>query len=231
VVARRVTSHDVEWVVERLADRRRSLATFAPTYWRPAPDARRWHRGFLRYLLGEGGAVGFRTDDSVMIAQPKGHGWLMDDAAVAEARWESEGADLWDALRGQLSGSLRWVCPVPERNHRSFVGSCGFELVESWWHRDIGNEVSSVDGAGDVVVVGAAARLVPAPPVYEPGGPVLFLTDVQEPDAALEDAVRKASVLGSAVVVVSQPSRDTSLATNLEAQGFKRHCDFLDGRA
>lgn len=231
MVARRVTPLDVAWLVERLADRRRSLATFAPTYWRPASDARCRHREFLRDLLGDGGAVGFRTDDSVIIAQPRSQGWLIDDAAVAEARWESEGAELWDALRSETSGSLRWVCPVPEREGLRFVGSRGFELVESWWHRDIEDEAASGDEVGAVSVVGAAARLVSAPPVYAPGGPILFLTDVQEPDAALEDAVRKASVLGSPVVVVSQTPRDDTVATKLRAHGFNRHCDFLDGQA
>ena len=91
--------------------------------------------------------------------------------------------------------------------------------------------MSSGDDAGVVRVVGAAARLVPAPPVYEPGGPILFLTDVQEPQAALVDAVRRASMLGSPVVVVSQPSGDGSVAKKLEAHGFRRHCDFLDGQA
>ena len=138
--------------------------------------------------------------------------------------------DRWDAVSGRLSGPLRWVCPVPEVERLSFVSARGFELVESWWHLDIEDGVSSADGAGAVVVVGAAARLVPAPPVYEPGGPILFLTDVQEPDAALEEAVRTASALGSPVVVVSQPPGDDSLATKLEAHGFERHCDFLDGQ-
>jgi hypothetical protein len=231
VVARRVTPLDVEWIVERLADRRRSLAAFAPTYWRPASDARLRHREFLRFLLGDGGAVGFRTDDSVVLAQPRAHGWLVDDAAVADAEWESEGAELWDALRSKISGSLRWVCPVPERERLDFVGRSGFELVESWWHRDIEAESTSGNDGGVVRVVGAVARLVPAPPVYEPGGPILFLTDVQKPDEALGDAVGKASVLGSPVVVVSQPAGDGSLAKRLEAHGFGRHCDFLDGQA
>ncbi len=80
-----------------------------------------------------------------------------------------------------------------------------------------------------VAVAGASARLVQAPPVYAPGGPVLFLADVSRADEALPAAISQAPGLGSPVIVVSQSPADLGLAAELTETGFTRHCDFLDG--
>jgi hypothetical protein len=233
VAVRAITPADLDWMVERLARRRRALTDYAPVYWRRAPDAEPRHRAFLGFLLGEGGAIGVRTRDGFLLAQPRDLGWLVDDAVVPADRWASDGVRLWESLREDLDGSVRWVCPVPETPRRDFVAGLGLDLVESWWHRDVIGAPSAVvadvpaDGVADVV--GAAARLVLPPPIYSPGGPVLFLTDVQDPAAALGAALHEARSLGSPVVVVSQPADDEALVGALEAHDFRRHCDFLEG--
>lgn len=227
-----MTPVDVDWIVYCLAPRRQALAAYAPVYWHPASDADLRHREFLAFLLDDGDALGVRTNDSFMLAQRRGDGWMVDDAVVAGDDWESEGALLWEALCGALTGPVRWVCPVPERSRREFAERCGFEVGESWWHREvIGYVVPSPSDAGSDVInlVGASARLVSAPPIYSPGGPILFLTDVRDPETVLGEALDGAPGLGSPVVVVAQPAHDLALARQLLTHDFTRHCDFLDG--
>jgi hypothetical protein len=218
----------MDWVVERLAARRTALASHAPVYWRPAPDAEARHRAYLELLLEDGGAIGFRTATGLVLAQPRGPGWLVDDAAVEDDRWSSDGAELWAALRPELQGPTQWVCPVPETSRRELVESLGFVLAESWWHRDVVGDLLTAETDHAVSVDGASARLVQAPPVYSPGGPILFLDDVRDPTLALEQAVSEAPMLGSPVVVVSQPPGNAVLVEQLQARGFQRHCDFMD---
>jgi hypothetical protein len=224
----RIGPDDLDWIVERLAARRSALTPHAPVYWRPAPDSEARHREYLQLLLGDGGAIGFRTSTGLILAQPRGPGWLVDDATVADGHWPSDGAQLWEALRPELHGPTRWVCPVPEGSRREFIESQDFVLAESWWHRDVTGELSTIAPDRAVSVDGASARLVSAPPVYSPGGPVLFLTDVRDPALALEEGVIQARSLGSPVVVVSQPPEAGALVGELEAHGFTRHCDFME---
>lgn len=64
-------------------------------------------------------------------------------------------------------------------------------------------------------------RLVPAPPVYDPGGPVLLVTRVL--DATwLADAEHAAAARGATVSVVSQAPADHALAGLLTAAGYRR---------
>ena len=225
----RLQPDDVDWIVDRLDDRRERLVAYAPAYWRPAPDAKLRHRIFIEYLLAEAGAVGLRCNDGLLLSQPRGSGWLVDDAVVAEDKWEADGAELWAALVDSVSGPMRWVCPASEPQRRAFVTARGFDLAESWWHREVDVPVTAVDVAEQVNVVGASARLVQAPPVYAPGGPILFLTAVSRRHVALGSAVTQAPRLGSPVIVVSQSPGDSELATELTAAGFTHHCDFLEG--
>src|SRR4051794_26899615 len=164
VVVRRIGPHDLDWMVERLSHRRRALTPHAAVLWRPAPDAEERHSGYLRLLLDEGGAIGFRTTANLILAQRRGAGWMVDDVAVADRDWQTDGAELWDALRDELAGSVRWVCPVPESGSREFAESRGFELAESWWHRDVIGELSTRRADVAVDVDGATAQLVHAPP-------------------------------------------------------------------
>jgi hypothetical protein len=105
----------------------------------------------------------------------------------------------------------------------------GLEVAESWWHV----EVSLSAGGNDVrgpEVDGATAEYVQSPPVYDPGGEVLFLREVTDPARALASAQHKAAAQGNPLVVVSQMVGDAALVEALEASGFRRHCDFVQGR-
>lgn len=226
---RAMTLGDIEWAVEVLARRRGQLVPYAPLYWRPAADAVERHRAYLAYLIGEDRGLGFRSDDALMIAASGPHGWTIDDAWVQPDRWEHEGHALWTKTAAETGGNLvRFVCPVFEPERASFARQQGFVLDNSWWHAAI--DVPDTIGVSEKVprVTGSRAALVPAPPVYDPGGPILFLQDVRDPTAitrSREEAVR----CGSPLVVVDQPTGANDLARALAESGFTRHCDFLVG--
>lgn len=225
---RALTTGDLDWVVGRLAARRAALVPFAPVYWRPARDADEVHRRFLESTLGRGG-VGFRTDDAVMIAAPGCGGWTVDDAAVGDGRWAGSGQLLWDAVCGAVGGGrVRFVCPTPEVERRRFAVQQGLRLRTSWWQATV-DPTYPPRGEGGPDVDGATATLVPAPPIYDPGGPILFLRDVLDAARALPVARAEAARLGAPVVVVDQPAGDDALGAALPGAGFSCHCEFLTG--
>lgn len=89
VTASVATADDQDWIVWVLTRRREPLVKFAPVLWRPPPDAEVHHRGFIECLLTEGRAKAYRTDDSVLIAAPRGDGWPIDDASIQGELWAS----------------------------------------------------------------------------------------------------------------------------------------------
>lgn len=228
-MARELTAGDLDWVVQRLAVRRAGLVPFAPVYWRPARDAEQVHRRFLESVLA-GDGVGFRTADAVMIAAPdRAGGWTVDDAAVGDGEWATCGQRLWDAVRAAIGGGrVRFVCPTPEVERRRFAEAQGLWLQTSWWQSTL-DPARPAREADRPDVEGATATLVPAPPIYDPGGPILFVTDVRAPAAALDSAREEAARLGAPVTVVDQPATDDRLDLALLDAGFYRHCDFHTG--
>ncbi|MEU3270985.1 hypothetical protein ABZ639_09055 [Saccharomonospora sp. NPDC006951] len=224
---RDLTPADLDWAVGTLRRYRDDLVPGAPLLWRPAADADEQHRAFLAHLIGDGGGRGFRTSGALLIASPSPHGWVVDDAAVPADSWATTGRALWAALAATAEGeTVRFVCPVPDTERRRFADSLGLTLTTSWWHKEIPGGPEHDEHTPHIE--GAEARLVPAPPIYAPGGPVLFLTGVTEPAAAVADA--RAAECGAALVVVDQPPGDPSLSAALAEAGYRRHCDFLEGR-
>jgi hypothetical protein len=230
VTARRIVIEDLDWVVERLAQRRAALASHAPGYWRPAADASHVHRRYLGYVLSKAGAVGFRTDNALLIAAPgRNDRWIIDDAFVPDSEWTTAGTLLWNALSSEIApSSVRFVCPVPEPDRAGFARARGLQLQSSWWHDTIEQIRPPAEGH-DPHVEGATASLLPAPRIYDPGGPILFLTQIRDMARALPAARAEAQRLGSPIVVADQPRSDTELAGALQDAGYHRHCGFFDG--
>lgn len=224
-----LTAEDIDWVVDVLARRRRTLAPHAPVYWRPAPDARERHREWLGHLITEGGAVGVRTECGVMVAAPGRHGWTIDDAWVAPDSWDGEGLTLWNHTMDAIGPQpWRFVCPAFEPARVAFATDCGMSLSTSWWHTDIPRRAARADAGEEPRLDGARVGLVPAPPVYDPGGPITHVWDVHDL-TALDRARDEASRCGSPLVVVDQPAHRTGLARALRERGYVRHCYFFDG--
>lgn len=167
--------------------------------------------------------VSLRTDHGFVFAAPRGELLDVDDMVLDDdSRWRQDGSALLRAVAAR--GELRFVCPVPEQARRRTAVDLGLVLVESWWHRDLDAPSSTTVGGADVEVQGAAGRLVHAPPVYEPGGPVLLVSEVE--DGRALTAIEGAAAAGGATVsVVSRkPGQGTELLTSA---GYRRTTDFL----
>ncbi|WP_328988466.1 hypothetical protein OG394_19810 [Kribbella sp. NBC_01245] len=250
---RELAAQDIEWVVDLAARRRQRIAGFAPRFWRPAPDARRVHSEWIGELIRSPDVVSLRTDRGFAIAAPNGNRLVVDDMAVDDAFWSTDGARLLGEVARR--GPLRVVCPVPEPLRRQAVSELGLSVVETWWHRDLDpNPAPAESPLGDQPPVPAESllgaegvRLVPAPPIYAPGGPVLLVNAVASA-AALAELEQAASRRGAVVAVVSQrpdaqhrddqhrddqptadrPTVDGSTAVLLRAAGYRPTTEFFE---
>lgn len=230
MAARVVTVDDVDWVVAALGRRRAPLVEHAPVFWRPAVDATERHRDFITHLITDGGARAYRTQASVLIATPRGDGWLIDDAAVKDGRWcGGDGVTLWNALASDVAGAqARFVSPTYEGERGEFAQAAGLRLDASWWLLEL--EGSGGGQAGiQVRLPGADAVTVAAPPVYAPPGPILFLPGTDDPAPALLAVRDRAQQLGCAAIVVNQGAKVARLTDHLASGGFRRHCDYYAG--
>jgi hypothetical protein len=220
---RPLTPDDLEWVLDLSERRRERIVAFAPLFWRPASDARDRHRAFLGQQVVDPSVVSLRTDHGFVFAAPRGGLLEVDDMALDDDHlWPDDGSAL---LRSVVTiGDLRFVCPVPEAARRRSAVDLGLALVESWWHRDLPFTSSPVVGGAAIHVPGASGRLVEAPPVYAPGGPVLLVSDVNGGRALT--AIESAAAAGGAVVSVvpRKPGQPTRLLTTA---GYKRITDFF----
>ncbi|MDN5726552.1 MAG: hypothetical protein L0G99_11570 [Propionibacteriales bacterium] len=225
---RDLTAEDLDWVLDLSEARRRRLASYAPRFWNPADNARTRHATFLGDQIDNPEIRSLRTDHGFVFAAP-GRIMIIDDLAVAdEALWPTEGVAL---LRRAGGDSLvRVVCPVPEPRRRDAVRSLGLELAESWWTKNLASSTRIIPYENrHLRVPGAAGKLVTAPPVYSPGGPVLLITEA-DGVAAMAELEHQATVRGARVAVVSQPGADVPDGAALREAGYTRTSDFHHGR-
>ncbi len=218
---RALTLADLDWVTGLAAARRARLAPFAPRFWNPSRGARAAHERFLGGLIDSPNVMSVRTEHGFLFGQPRQGQVVVDDMTMEDdACWPDEGVALL-RYANRHSAALRFVCPVPERARADAARSLGLTVTESWWHRDLAVPVTGPPVTG----LGEDCRLVPAPPVYDPGGPVLLVTRV--PDAAsLAGAEQAAAARGATVSVVSQDPADHDLAHVLIAAGYRRTTDY-----
>jgi hypothetical protein len=220
---------DSAWIVAALNRRREPLVQYAPVFWRPAPDASSQHRAFLDYLLTDGGAVAYRTDDSVLVAAPRGDGLLVDDFFVDQEKWMVDGRALWDAFSRDYHGAqVRFVCPAHEIARGAFALQVGLRISASWWLKELPGSGGG-DARVEVALPGAQAVTVAAPPVYAPPGPMLFLPVVTDAQQAVPAAVDQAPGLGCAAVVVNVELGNADLTSALTGADFRCHCDYYEG--
>lgn len=238
MITRPLEPADLDWVAglaERDGEQRQA---FAPRFWRRAPGARPVHTRYLRSLIEDPAVRALRTDHAFAIGVPHGEVRLVDDAgADTPDRWATDGPSLLGDVAG--GSRIRLVCPVPSPQRTALAVRLGLTLVETWWHRDLppgrftgglrdahhAGEAGGLRGLHDASeaggVRGAHGRLVTAPPVYAPGGPVLLVTGFRDREA-LAGLERQAAAGGAVVSVV---------VSRTEVPGYRRTCDFYEGSA
>jgi hypothetical protein len=228
-VPRQLTKSDLTWAVDLASARRERIVPFAPRFWKPAPNARELHAAFLSSLIDSPEVISVRTDKGFLFGMRRNDLVLVDDMALEDdADWPADGQVL---LRwAGETGRLRLVCPVPEEPRTSTASAVGLANVESWWHRDLEPAADRLPEVDDPVLIVAEAkgRLVPAPPIYAPGGPVLLVTQVTSPDS-LTGIERAAAQRGACVSVVTHQLGDEQLAELLTSAGYKRTTDYYEG--
>ena len=206
---RSLEADDLDWVLAITRARREALAPVAPRFWRASADAAAIHRAYLESLIADAAVVGLRTDDGYLIAQQQGALWVVDDMVVTpEAAWPTEGVSLLRAAQHRR-GRLRFVVPAVEDSRLAAAREVGLQPVEAWWHRDlppasIVSVATDDDGDRPVRAGDAEGRLMTAPPIYDPGGPVLLVTHVGSPDG-LALIEREAAGRGARVAVGDRP--------------------------
>lgn len=210
MAVRPLTSADADWVARTMAARRETYAEYSPVFWRPRRGVEGQHATFLRRQLDGPAVVAVRTDHGFLIAQRREGVGLVDDFAVeADDWWPTEGAELlvaaWQRIRNGAD-AMRVVTALADEPKARVLRAVGLELVEQWWVMPIqAASPSETPTAGRVHGPGFAGLLGPAPPVYDPGGPVLLadqVPDTADPAAIEDEAGRLGAVL---IVLPRQP--------------------------
>lgn len=214
---REMTADDAAWAAGLMERRRQVYAGYSPVFWRPRPGITGLHARFLGRQVASPGYVALRTGHGFLIGQRRGQEGFVDDFAVDEpARWDDDGAALLAAAwrRWEPDGveAVRVVTAHADHDKCAMLAGVSLELTEQWWVRELepAGETSpagpvspagSVSPAKPVTGSGFAARLVVAPPVYDPGGPVLDVSDLAD-DADLAVVEREAAGLGAVLLVL-----------------------------
>jgi hypothetical protein len=225
---------DVPWMADVMVERRAVYETFAPVFWHPAPNARDVHEPHLASCLTGDRYVGLRTDDGFVLGELQAAGsppWFpevpigfVDDFTVThDDEWTRDGRELlfavWSALQERGAEALRVVTARRDVAKVALLESVGLTVGESWSVREVETRAASPPAFGPVSANGVEALVIPAPPVYDPGGPVLLVTalgsaeDVQRvPDLAAQ----RSAVLA---IVPTRPEAP-DIATMAEESGF-----------
>jgi hypothetical protein len=227
MAVRPLVADDLDWVVDLATRRGEQRQPFAPRLWRRARDARRVHARYLGSLIADPAVPAMRTDHTFAFGMPRPGLVLVDDAAADRAdQWATEGAAL---VRRLVGGSrVRFVCPVPEPERAALAVQLGLSCAETWWHRDLTERPVDLRTDESLQVRGAQGRLIAAPPVYAPGGPVLLVTQFHD-RRALSEIEREAASRGATVSVVTQAPEDSVREELLLTAGYRRTCDFYEG--
>jgi ribosomal protein S18 acetylase RimI-like enzyme len=241
---RRLTSGDVAWMADLMVGRRARYEVFSPVFWRPAAQARDLHEPHLASCVASGRHVGLRTENGFVLGELQSAGsppwWsevpigFIDDFAVlGDDAWIGAGRQLlvaaWSLLRERGAESLRVVTARRDTAKVAMLESLDLSVGESWWVRAVEDPASSEPMFGPLSADGIEALLIPAPPVYDPGGPVLLVTSL----ASVNDVQRVPTIGGerSAVLAILPTKPGTpDLTDAAEACGFDETSRYYVGQ-
>ena len=188
---RALTSGDVAWMADVMAERRARYQEYSPVFWRPAAHARDVHAPYLASCVASARFVGYRTTEGFILGERQSSiGFIDDFAVVRDDAWISDGLQLlvaaWSQLRDEGAESLRVVTARRDDAKVLMLKSAGLSVGESWWVRPGDDRAQDAQIFGPVAAAGIEALVIPAPPVYDPGGPVLLVTSIDSADRVVE---------------------------------------------
>src|SRR5207248_325401 len=158
-------------------------------FWRPRPGVTGLHACFLGRQIASPGYLALRTDHAFLIGQRRGREGFVDDFAVDETAdwdgpsWENDGAALLKAAWRQWEPggveAARVVTAHADEDKCAMLAALSLDLAEQWWVRELEPAPPGQPApAGQVTGTGFAGLLVSAPPVYDPGGLVLQVSEL-----------------------------------------------------
>ncbi|MBI2703934.1 MAG: hypothetical protein HYX32_01390 [Actinobacteria bacterium] len=222
---------DFDWAATLMQQRRERYAEFSPVFWRPAANITAGHAQFMRSTAAREGAVAIRTDAGFALSYPHEGRCFVDDFAVdGDDRWAVDGRELllavWSAARSSQQQVLRVVTARRDEPKRSMMIALGLEVGARWWVKEL-SPAGDASTWGPVTVGDVDALIGPAPPVYDPGGPVCLLGDVDPSRAG--QAADAAAELGAVLAVVQREFNPVESEPVLEAAGFHNPSEFYEG--
>jgi hypothetical protein len=225
---------DFSWAAVLMERRRERYSSFSPVFWRPATGVTGMHAQFMQTTAARDGAVALRTDHGFALSYPHEGRCFVDDFAVEDdAQWAAEGRSLllavWNEARSADQPILRVVTAREDEPKRAMLAEVGLEVSGRWWLKEL-TPTGEAATWGPVRVGELDALLMPAPPVYDPGGPVCVLGDV--PAAEAITASEAAAELGAVLTIVQRegaPSDAPAWEPELERAGFHNPSEFYEG--
>lgn len=198
---------DTALAAELMERRRQAYATYSPVFWRPAEGITAIHARFLARKVGTPGTVAVRTDRGFLIGELRASEGFVDDFAVDDdPDWDDDGVALllaaWSALAERGAENVRVVTAAADRAKVAMLQECSLKLVEQWWVKPL-EPTGDSQANGRVAGEGFSGILGPAPPVYNPGGPVLVLDHLK--DRELLGVEEQAAELGAVLIIAPTP--------------------------
>jgi hypothetical protein len=230
-VIRPMDTDDFDWAATLMERRRERYAEFSPVFWRPAAGISASHAQFMRSIASREGAVAVRSESGFALSYPHEAKCFVDDFAVdGDDLWATEGRELllavWETARSASQPALRVVTARRDQPKRSMLISLDLRVAGRWWVREL-TPTDDATAWGPVTVAGVDAVIGPAPRVYDPGGPVCLLGDIDETRAG--SAADAAATLGSVLAIVQRESDPPDHEPVLEAAGFHNPSEFYEG--
>lgn len=230
-VIRPMHDADFAWAATLMERRRERYVEFSPVFWRPAAGVTTSHAQFMRSIASRDGAVALRTDHGFAVSYPHEGRCVVDDFAVdRDDRWSTDGRDvllaLWAAARSSRQSTLRVVTARRDEPKREMLMALGLVVAARWWVKEL-HPTCDASAWGPVTLGDVQALIGPAPPVYDPGGPVCLLGDVDPTHAA--HAATAAAGLGAVLAVVQRERDPADTEPQLEAAGFHNPSEFYEG--
>lgn len=234
MVIHEMASADFAWAAKLMEARRARYEAFSPVFWRPAAGVADLHAQFMQATGEREGAVALRTDHGFVLGYPHDGRFFVDDLAVDDdVHWVTEGRELlvaaWEIAQAGGETTARVVTARRDEPKRQMLLAAGLRVAARWWVREL-SPTGDATTWGPVTVGGVEALMIPAPPVYNPGGPVCVLGDVAATHAAT--AAEAAGACGAVLAIVQ---RDRGVANapasepDLDGVGFHNPSEFYDG--